>query len=425
MKIFKLNLLLLASMFLFVACSDDDDSTGDVVDPDQYVLSGVYTSDISLDANHIWTIRGRVYVSSGATMTIPAGTILKAEGGTGTNASFLCVAQGGKLIANGTASAPIIMTSVADDIQPGQLVGSNLTLQQGLWGGLIVLGNAPISVSGGATAQIEGIPASDTNGLYGGSDASDNSGTYNYISVRHGGTSIGEGNEINGVTFGGVGTGTTVSNIEVVANVDDGIEFFGGTVNASNLLVWAQGDDGLDIDQSYSGTVSNSMVILGANSDHALEIDGPEGTMEDTYTLNNITLVGADGVVGDYADFRSYAMGANNNIYAFNFPAGNDFELDYRRDVQAHFLSGELSFSNIQVVVPSGDSLTGGQIFNDTTREGGSETGAPTPNADFNDGKNPGGSSFASSVAAGSQTVGADASVFSWTLAAARGATGL
>ena len=183
MKIFKLNLLLLASMFLFVACSDDDDSTGDVVDPDQYVLSGVYTSDISLDANHIWTIRGRVYVSSGATMTIPAGTILKAEGGTGTNASFLCVAQGGKLIANGTASAPIIMTSVADDIQPGQLVGSNLTLQQGLWGGLIVLGRAPISVSGGATAQIEGIPASDTNGLYGGSDASDNSGIYNYISV--------------------------------------------------------------------------------------------------------------------------------------------------------------------------------------------------------------------------------------------------
>ena len=167
------------------------------------------------------------------------------------------------------------------------------------------------------------------------------------------------------------------------------------------------------------------MVILGANSDHALEIDGPEGTMEDTYTLNNITLVGADGVVGDYADFRSYAMGANNNIYAFNFPAGNDFELDYRRDVQAHFLSGELSFSNIQVVVPSGDSLTGGQIFNDTTREGGSSTGTPTPNADFNDGKNPGGSSFASSVAAGSQTVGADASVFSWTLAAARGATGL
>ena len=87
-------------------------------------------------------------------------------------------------------------------------------------------------------------------------------------------------------------------------------------------------------------------------------------------------------------------------------------------------MSGELSFSNIQVVVPSGDSLTGGQI-NDTTREGGSESGAPTPNADFNDGKNPGGSSFASSVAAGSQTVGADASVFSWTLAAARGATGL
>ena len=85
--------------------------------------------------------------------------------------------------------------------------------------------------------QIEGIPASDANGLYGGNDATDNSGTITYVSIRHGGGEIGEGNEINGLTLAGVGSATTINNIEVVANVDDGIEFFGGTVNASNLLV--------------------------------------------------------------------------------------------------------------------------------------------------------------------------------------------
>ena len=149
-----------------------------------------------------------------------------------------------------------------------------LTGQKGLWGGLIVLGNAPVSVDGDAVAfQIEGVPASDPNGLYGGTDASDNSGTIQYLQVRHGGTNIGEGNEINGITFGGVGSGTTVSNVEVIANVDDGIEMFGGSVNVSNAIVWAQGDDAFDVDQAYSGTISNFMYIGDASSDHGLEID--------------------------------------------------------------------------------------------------------------------------------------------------------
>ena len=106
------------------------------------------------------------------------------------------------------------------------------------------------------------------------------------MSIRHGGTSIGEDNEINGLTLGGVGTGTTITNVEVIGNQDDGIEFFGGTVNASNLLVWGQGDDGLDIDQSYSGTISNAIVIANSTSDHGLEIDGPEGSMEGSFKMD-------------------------------------------------------------------------------------------------------------------------------------------
>ena len=176
-----------------------------------------------------------------------------------------------------------------------------------MWGGLLVLGKAPGSFKGDVNEyQIEGIPASDKRGLYGGNIPDDNSGVLKYISIRHGGTSIGGDNEINGLTLAGVGNKTIIENIEVYANVDDGIEFFGGTVNASNLIVWGQGDDGLDIDQSYAGEINNAVVILEQPSDHGLEIDGPEGSMEDSFKLKNITLIGNKSAYdGEYADFRS------------------------------------------------------------------------------------------------------------------------
>ena len=109
--------------------------------------------------------------------------------------------------------------------------------------------------------QIEGIPSSDANGLYGGNNDEDNSGVMTYISIRHGGANIGEGNEINGLTLGCVGSGTVISNIEVVANQDDGIEWFGGTVNVSNAVVWNAGDDAIDTDQAWAGTLDNFVVV--------------------------------------------------------------------------------------------------------------------------------------------------------------------
>ena len=99
-------------------------------------------------------------------------------------------------------------------------------------------------------------------------------------------STIGAGNELNGLTLGGVGSHTTIDKIEVVGNLDDGIEFFGGTVDASNLLVWAQGDDAFDIDQAYSGTISNIAYISGLDSDHGMEIDGPEGASNATGKFN-------------------------------------------------------------------------------------------------------------------------------------------
>ena len=316
-----------------------------------FILAGTYTSDKTLTADKIWKLSGRVFIADGATLTIPAGTIIKAEGGTGTDSSFICIARGGKIDAQGTAEKPIIMTSVADDIQIGQKNGSNLDASNvGLWGGLLVLGKAPGSFKNDVVEyQIEGIPAEETNGLYGGNDPADNSGVINYLSIRHGGTSIGEDNEINGLTLGGVGTGTTISNVEVIGNQDDGIEFFGGTVNASNLLVWGQGDDGLDIDQSYSGTINNAIVIANSSSDHGLEIDGPEGSMEGSFKLENITLIGDGSAAnGEYADFRKGALGSVNNLYAYGFQSGKDFELDAEAD-SASFEAGTLTFSNIDL----------------------------------------------------------------------------
>src|SRR5690606_32902919 len=178
-----------------------------------------------------------------------------------------------------------------DEISPEQVATGNFSspnlssTTSGLWGGLIVLGNARISASA-ETVGIEGIPASDPNGLYGGTNDSESSGTLKYISIRYSGTDIGEGNEIQGLTLGGVGSGTTIEHIEIVGSADDGIEWFGGKVNVSNVVVWNCGDDGIDTDQSWTGILDN-FAVIGA-SGHAFELDGPEGSADyGPHTIKN------------------------------------------------------------------------------------------------------------------------------------------
>lgn len=390
-------------------------------DTDPYTLSGQITTDQTLTADQIWTLSGRVVVTSGTTLTIEPGTIIKAMPGSGASASTLIIARGAKLNANGTAAAPIVMTSNSDDIEIGQTIGSSLNVNvRGLWGGLLILGNAPCSFSGDVTElQIEGIPASDANGLYGGNDATDNSGTITYVSIRHGGAEIGEGNEINGLTLAGVGSATTINNIEVVANVDDGIEFFGGTVNASNLLVWGQGDDGLDIDQAYAGTIDNSMVILNDASDHAFEIDGPEGSATGSFTISNSTIIGAAdgcnaaGVDGEMADFREGATGTTQNILSIDFAGttltatGKDVELDDVADALS-YSNGTLVFNNWEIVWIdgcTGEAVT--NIFDDTSNTSTFEADAPN---------------FSAVVSTPTGNAGANSSNFSWTYASANGA---
>ena len=408
MKNYKLSFFFLFTL-LIIACSEEDPvieyvtvtetvTETNTVEVDPFAdstLEGNITEDKTLDASKIWLIKGRVSVTDGTTLTIPAGTIIKAASGTGADASTLIVARGGKMIANGTADNPIIMTAAADNIEVGGTYpesGPALNVDtRGLWGGLLILGKAPCSFKSDVTElQIEGIPTSDENGLYGGSVADDNSGSFQYISIRHGGAEIGEGNEINGLTLGGVGSGTTVNQIEVLGNVDDGIEFFGGTVNATNLLVWGQGDDAIDIDQGYAGTIDGALVVLTAASDHGFEIDGPEGSAPGRFTLKNATVIGAtddcdaEGVDGEMADFRKGATGDILNILFKDFAGGKDVELDASADAST-YTAGTLTFANIDILHPldgngnvCSDVESVDKIFDDKSDESTFETDAST-----------------------------------------------
>jgi hypothetical protein len=310
------------------------------------IVSGELSANSTWTSDKIYELANKVVVSSGVTLTIEPGTIIKGREGSGSSATALVVAKGGKIEACGTSSNPIIFTSVLDNISVGQTAGTNLNESQvGLWGGLIVLGNAPSSFEGDPSElQIEGIPADDAFGLYGGDDPDDNSGSLCYISVRHGGALIGSDNEINGITLGGVGRGTTINNVEVVANKDDGIEFFGGTVNVTNAIVWSQGDDAFDVDQAYSGTLDNYVSIAGPDSDHSLEIDGPEGTATGRFTFTNGT---HKGFASEFADFRKSAMGTVSNTYFFGFPEDADFEID-DDESSMNVVNGILEFANLE-----------------------------------------------------------------------------
>lgn len=391
------------AVFALTSCEDDEKVVKNDPPSSEYKLSGELKTQ-TLSSENVYTLSGRVVVPSGETLTIEPGTIIKAEGGREANASVLIVARGGKIMANGTAAEPIIFTSVLDEIQPGETESPNLDETfRGLWGGVIILGNAQISADA-SEKQIEGIPPSDANGLYGGNDDTDNSGEFTYVSIRHGGTLIGDGNEINGLTLGGVGNGTKIENIEIVSNLDDGLECFGGSVNVSNILVWNVADDTYDIDQAYSGTINNFVGIGGPETDHMFEIDGPEGSLLAGFTMTNGTLIGyadASSSLGEYADFRDGAMGTLENLYWANFAGHADVEID--DDVTStNYTNGGLSFTNWEINVShlTSGNITLADIFADKSTVG-------TALGDL---------SFASLVT--SSTKGANISDFSWTWAA-------
>ncbi|WP_109831667.1 right-handed parallel beta-helix repeat-containing protein [Reichenbachiella versicolor] len=311
------------AMATIVSCDDDEDNNGSNNgggEGSETEITANISEDVTWESGKVYVLKQRVTVLDGVKLTIEPGTIIKGDADlSGAQAAVLMVAQGGYIDAQGTADEPIIFTTTEDEIEPGETVSSGIAAgAKGLWGGVVILGKAPISPkTGGATAQIEGVDANDQNGLYGGDNAADNSGILKYVSIRYGGAEIAEGSEINGLTLGGVGNKTVIENIEVVGNSDDGVEFFGGSVNVTNLVVTSVGDDAIDIDQSYTGTVKNYVVYVDENSDEALEIDGREDDLEGSFNLMNGTASIAKTASSDAsltADFKSKATGTVSNL---------------------------------------------------------------------------------------------------------------
>jgi len=349
-----LTLLVLFSVVLITSCKKTEPEPEPPVENDNIVVTQNITTNTTWTNDNVYQLGGRITVTSGAILTIEPGTIIKGEAGTGANATALIVARGAKIIADGREDAPIIFTSVADEISPediesGVFASPNLEpTVNGLWGGVIVLGNAPISASNDqgdiSQVQIEGIPTSDSNGLYGGNYPQDNSGVLRYISIRHGGANIGSGNEINGLTLGGVGSGTVIENIEIVANQDDGIEWFGGTVNVSNVVVWNVGDDAIDTDQSWSGTLNNFVIVTPQG--HCFELDGPEGSLAMGHVIRNGSVIasGVGGVAMDLINTDDNSIVDLENIYFTEIVEGQKIN-------RVSHTVGNVSFTNISLNV--------------------------------------------------------------------------
>jgi hypothetical protein len=173
---------------------------------------------------------------------------------------------------------------------------------RGNWGGLIILGKAPVQ---GVSPNVEGL-AHDVP--YGGADASDSSGTLQYVRVWHGGAAISADNEINGITFGGVGSGTTVDHCEVALNVDDGFEFFGGTVNAKYLSTLFVGDDAFDTDKGYQGKMQYLLAMLGTQGHHVAEMDGNKASDRTTGVESAPQVMSLTGIASEDNLSSDYMM---------------------------------------------------------------------------------------------------------------------
>ncbi len=336
----------IAFFIILLACDRKSDY---VVNTDTEMIHdyGAGTGTTTWRHDKQYLLDGLVFVNDGQTLTIEAGTVIRSKTGQGESASALIVARGAKLIAEGTSEEPIIFTCEGDDLE-----GSVPAKARGLWGGLIILGNAKINLQAGEN-HIEGISFYEPRGIYGGNNDDDNSGILKFVSIRHGGTDIGEGNEINGLTLGAVGRGTTIEHIEVMSNKDDGIEFFGGTVNCKYLISAFNGDDAFDYDLGYSGKGQFWLAIQDAGEgDLLLECSGgqnPElGLPYSKPTIYNGTFIGRGSHITNHVVvFNQFAGGTIANSIFLDQSGGISIEYkELSSSSYSQFTNGNLIIAN-------------------------------------------------------------------------------
>ena len=241
-------------------------------------VSGRITSDTTFTSDNVYLLNGAVFIEAPARLTIEAGTTIYGQSET---SGTLVIARGAQILANGTADAPIVMTS-------DQLVGERA---RGDWGGLIINGRAPLNVPG-SEAEGEG----DT-GVYGGDDPDDDSGHLYYLRVEFAGAELSPDNELNGIAFQGVGRETEVDHVMVKFNKDDGLEFFGGTVEVKHVICFAIADDSYDWTDGWQGKGQFLIAMqMGDDADQGIEADNNgdanDLTPRSNPTIYNMTLIG-------------------------------------------------------------------------------------------------------------------------------------
>ena len=302
-------------------------------------VSGDLTTSQTWTKNNVYKLSGQVFVMPGATLTIEAGTVIASEVG-----GSLAVARDGRIVADGTAAEPIIFTSAADRATwtPSNPQGA-WRASANEWGNLTIMGNGYIGKYGNGApagnvatpnaanfANMEGLVAtgaSDTRVRYGGGNDQDDSGTLRYASFRYGGKVVGLGTELNGLSLGGVGQGTEIAYVEIMNNVDDGIEIWGGKVDLKYFSIWNIGDDSFDLDHGWRGRAQFGLIVQGYSlnaasgsgvCDSIIEIDGAaksDAQPVTTVNLYNMTLIGQPLSGKRALKFRDNArMQLNNSI---------------------------------------------------------------------------------------------------------------
>lgn len=361
----KLNLLSLLVLLaaLVSSCSKDDDAAQsgsqlEVVNlQNGATLEGSYSGkDIRL-AEGTYTLKAYVYLTGGSKLTIAPGTTIKSDI---TQKGALIVERGSQLIADGTAAKPIIFTS-------GKPVGQRLP---GDWGGIILLGKAPTNRS--TEPLIEG----GVNRNYGGTDPNDNSGILRYVRIEFAGIAAEPGSEINGLTLGAVGSGTTLDYIQITYGNDDAYEFFGGNVNAKHLIAYGTADDDFDFDFGYTGKIQfavslrNPEFVDAGDAGNGIECDndgaGSSATPITRPVISNMTILGPNGAANTAANhnfanrFRRGTRFVLNNSILLGHPDGG-LSLESNSTYDA-FIAGNSEFKNNLIYALAASFKLGGDV---------------------------------------------------------------
>ena len=327
---------------------------------DNYILSGKYNTDKILEAGKTYTLRGIVYLIDGAKLTIPAGTIIRGEK---SSRGTLVITRGTQIIASGTADKPIVFTS--EEANP----------QRGDWGGIVILGRARTNASFNGVAGVGEIEGGVNNaeglGLYGGADDSDNSGILKYVRIEYAGYAFLPDKELNGLTLGGVGKGTTVDHVQVSYANDDSFEWFGGSVDAKYLIAYKGLDDDFDMDNGFSGRVQfgiafRDSTIADISGSNGFEVDndaaGSSTVPQTSAIFSNITVIGPRATpanAGNSNYRRGLHLRRNSSISIFNsiimgWPTGllldastgTPIDLNYSGSAPKAFISNSIFAGN-------------------------------------------------------------------------------